>query len=206
MEEYKVLQYAVTDSMVDWHSQSIAYRKQVDGLLDRIMDVAQMCDQHHVKLDFEIDASKEPIYSHTNLLTGEIIHKYSQGVSPVLKPHHTISGRSGVYALCHDRSKTIYVGANKYIDSAGSIYDRLSRFGRGIYDRLSPEENHSAGTKYRGLYGENTSNLYVSFVFYKQLGSSIFNLMDELNIKLKDLEMLYIRKFSSQYLLNVIRK
>ena len=193
-------------SAAEWHSQSVVHRRRVDDLLNRIMDVAQMCDQHHVKLDFEIDSSKDPIYSHIDLLTGETVHKYSQGVSPALKPHHTISGRSGVYALCHDKSRTIYVGANKYVDSAGSIYDRLSRFGRVIYDRLSPEENHSAGSKYRRLYGEDTSNLYVSFVFYKQLGSRILDSMSELNVKLRDLEVLYIQKFSSQYLLNVIRK
>jgi len=201
-----VLQDNMTDTATDWHSQGIHHRRRLDALLSDIMNLSQSYDQHHVKLDFALDNGKEPIYSHVDLITGEILHKYSQGVSPTLQPHHTTSGRPGVYALCHDRSKTIYVGANKYTDSTGSIHDRLSRFGRGIYDRLSPEENHSAGTKYRRIYGENTSGLYVSFVFYEQLDRAIWNEMKSLDIKLRDLEMLFIKKFSSPYLLNSIRK
>lgn len=175
------------DDFFDMVSEAREYQSKSEKLIDMMMDQARYLNQHQVKIDFDL---VDP----DGITEG--------GTLPVFNPYVN-THRAGVYAFSLDRSKTVYVGANLHYTN-NSVYNRVLRFGRAIHNREYSSENHTAGRKYRSLYGDDTSKLYLSFLFYEQFTIPMVDLMCELRLNHSDTEKLLIRKFSSRYLLNAM--
>jgi hypothetical protein len=178
--------------------------RPIDSLLTDIMDISKTMGQHHIKIDYEVDSNSKPKAYFKNLFDDKLKERYTCGVKVILEKNVPVYF-PGIYAFSLEKSKTVYVGANSFGKSSkGNIYDRLLRFGRAIYDRLPDSESHAAGSKYRNVYGNNTEKLYLSFVLYKQIPKSFLSEMKSMGIKEKNLEIFFIRKFRSKFLLNTI--
>lgn len=175
--------------------------RSIDSILNDLMQVPRKYGQHHVKVDFSVSDCSMPARWDRDVVTGKLVPKYVDGVGLVLSPNGPVH-YPGVYALSMNKTHTVYVGANNGPDSKGSIYSRVTRFGKAIYDRLADNENHAAGTKYRQIYGEDTSSLYLSYMLYEQIPDSLLRDMKSARLLMSDLERLIIHKFRSKYLLN----
>jgi hypothetical protein len=175
------------DEFYDMIADIRKYQSESDELITLMMDTAKIMGQHHIKIDFALsDGDMEG------------------GALPVFSPYMN-THRSGLYAFSIDRSKTVYVGSNQDY-SNNTVYNRVIRFGRAINDREYSSEYHTAGRKYRTLYGNDTSKLYLSFLFYDQFTDHMIRMMRELRLNFSDIEKLLIRRFSSRYLLNVMNR
>lgn len=190
------------DASYDFIAEARSYQSNSHQLIDMIMDRARELQQHHIKIDFNISDDRRSTPQKIYTVEGSSeISLSSGGILPVFTPHVKTYNK-GIYAFSIGRSKTVYVGANNYHNRRNQIYHRVIRFGRAIYNSEYIDENHSAGRKYRALYGEDTSELYISFLFYSQFTAGMKDLMSRLNLDYSDIETLLIKKFSSRYLLN----
>lgn len=185
----------------DMVSEAREYQSKSENLVDMMMDQAKYLNQHHIKIDFDLVEGGNRVILRN--LAGHIIPSHEGGVLPVFQPHVNTYG-NGIYAFSLHRSRTVYVGANQPDNFRNNVYDRVIRFGRSIHYREYESETHSAGKKYRNLYGSDTSNLYLSFLLYNQFTDPMTDLMHELRLDYSDIETILIRKFSSKYLLNTI--
>lgn len=201
-----VIEESQTD-FFDMVAEARSYQKKVDDLLSAIMDECRILGQHHIKLDFNVvPVAVDRALSYRSLDGTDVVESITGGgVHPVFTPYVN-TYKCGVYAISKGKSKTIYIGANEIHNYRNNVYDRVIRFGKAIHNRMHYSETHSAGEKYRSLYGEDTSDLYLSFIFYDQFTPQMIAMMHELKLRCTDIEYLMIKKFSSQYLLNVIRK
>lgn len=192
------------DDSYDFISEARSYQSDSHRLIDMIMERAQSLGQHHIKIDFDISDDRRSTLEQIYTVDGDSeISLSSGGILPVYTPHVNTYNK-GIYAFSIGRSKTVYVGANNYHNKRNNVYDRVIRFGRAIYNSEYINEGHSAGRKYRALYGEDTSELYVSFLFYEQFTADMERLMSKLRLDHSDIETLLIQRFSSKYLLNSI--
>lgn len=190
--------------MYDFIAEARAYQSDSCQLIDMIMDRAKILGQHHIKIDFNISEYRKSNIEQIHTVDGKTeVSFLSGGILPVFTPYVN-TYKHGIYAFSLGKSKTVYVGANEFWSARSTIYHRVIRFGRAIYNSEYISESHPAGRKYRALYGEDTSQLYVSFLFYEQFTSDMESLMSKLKIDHSDIEHLLIKKFSSKYLLNSI--
>ena len=189
----------------DMIAEARSHQKKVDALLSAIMDECNVLGQHHIKLNFNVvPVRPDYTYSYRSLDGADNdVGFASGGVHPVFTPH-VYTYNCGVYAISKGKSKTIYIGANYSYSQRNGVYDRVIRFGKAIHDRMHFSETHPAGQKYRNIYGIDTSDLYLSFIFYDQFTSEIVDMMGDLKLQYSDIEHLMIKKFRSQYLLNTI--
>jgi len=185
----------------DMISEVRSYKTNVDALLAEIMNECKIQGQHHIKLDFAVDSITQFRASYRTLDGINALDANGGGVHPIFSPY-IYTYNKGIYAISKDRSKTIYIGANDAGNRRNCVYDRILAFGKAVYNRMHQTESHPAGKRYRSIYGENTDDLYLSFLFYDQFTDNILDKMNKLNLQYSDIEYLMIKKFSSQYLLN----
>ena len=196
------------DDFFDLAKEANLYKQNINLLLKDIMDTCKSYNQHHIKLDFNIVPPDSKFVETYRTIYGDVlIRNYGVygGVHPIFAPY-VYTYNSGIYAISKHKQNTVYIGANEYDNQRNNVYDRIIRFGKAIYNRMHTTETHPAGTRYRSIYGEDTSDLYLSFLFYDQFSPVSKKLMRELNLKYNHIEHLMIKKFTSQYLLNMIGK
>lgn len=187
----------------DFTSDVAAYQADANRLVKLLINRSRSLGQHHIKLDYAL-ADDRSIYTQTvsTLFGIEHMSMAYGGVLPVFTPYVN-TYKNGVYAFSLGKSKTVYVGANEHDNIRNTVYDRVIRFGRAVYNSEYDSECHSAGRKYRSLYGEDTSELYLSFLFYDQFTPWMKGIMRRMHMDYAGVERLLIRKFYSRYLLNV---
>lgn len=193
----------MTSEAYDFTSEAAAYQADANRLVKLLIDRSRNLGQHHIKLDYAL-ADDRSIYTQTfsTLFGTEHVSMAYGGVLPVYTPYVN-TYKKGIYAFSLGKSKTVYIGANQYDNMHNGVYGRVIRFGRAIYNREYDAECHPAGRKYRRLYGEDTSELYLSFLFYEQFTPWMKGIMRRMHMDYAGVERLLIRKFHSKYLLNV---